>query len=247
MPSKVDSALRVIDDARSREDACIVMLSLGKDSLVMLDLLYPRYSRVVGVFMYFVKGLGHIQRWIDWVKARYPRMEFIEVPHWTLTHILRNGLFCPAHPNVRILKLGDVIRSMRLTYGIEHVYLGMKKADGMNRNLMLKGYEADGYISKGLVYPLAEWTQREVLWYMRQKRLPQPVRYSLKASSGLGFNVDCLLWMERHWPDDMRKVYEAFPLCEHMLVQHKSRLMAESEHESSPHDDGDSQGIDEPL
>ena len=36
----------------------------------------------------------------------------------------------------------------------------MKKADGMNRNLMLKGYESNEYENNGLVYPLASWTQK---------------------------------------------------------------------------------------
>lgn len=223
MPSKIDSAIRVIEDARSREDSCILMLSLGKDSLVLLDLLYPRYKRIVGVFMYFVKGLGHIQRWIDWVKAKYPNMEFVQIPHWNLTYILKYGTFCPAHPEVRVMQLADVIQSMRLKYGIHHTYLGMKKADGMNRNLMLKGYEDTNYINKGLVYPLAEWTQKEILSYMKHHRLPQPVRYSLQASSGLGFNVECLSWMEKHWPGDLEMIYRAFPLCEHLMIQHRSR------------------------
>lgn len=227
-PSKIDSALSVIDATRAKESSCIVMMSLGKDSIVALDLLYPKYDRIVCVFMYFVKGLGHIQRWIDWVKAKYPRVEFVQVPHWCLTHILRAGLFCPAHPGVKLMKLADVVKSLRLQYGIFHVYLGMKKSDGMNRNLMLKGFEGANYINNGYVYPLAEWNQRDVLWYMKTKRLPAPVRYSLKASSGVGFNAECLLWMEKHWPEDLAMMYRAFPLCEHLVVQHKAREDAKS-------------------
>lgn len=39
----------------------------------------------------------------------------------------------------------------------------MKKADGMNRRLMLNGYADNSYENNGLCYPLAEWTQRDIL------------------------------------------------------------------------------------
>ena len=64
-----------------KQSSCIVMYSLSKDSLVTLDLVYPRFERVVCVFMYFVKDLDHINGWIRWVKKKYPKVEFMEVPH----------------------------------------------------------------------------------------------------------------------------------------------------------------------
>ena len=42
--------------------------------------------------MYFVQGLDHIENWIRWVKKRYPKVEFMQVPHWNLTYILRGGM-----------------------------------------------------------------------------------------------------------------------------------------------------------
>lgn len=216
----IESANRTINGIASQTDSVLLMCSLGKDSIVTLDLIYPRFKRIVCVFMYFVKGLEHIQRWIDWVKARYPRVEFVEIPHWNLTYLLRAGLYCVANPNVKLMKLADVVASMRLQYGIHYCFLGMKKADGMNRNLMLKGYEDKEYINNGLVYPLADWTQKHVLAYMKQHRLPQPVRYSLKASSGIGFNIECMTWLEKNFPGDLQKIYKTFPLSERVLWEH---------------------------
>lgn len=48
-----------IDRIGQQTDTALLFCSLGKDSLVLLDLLYPRFRRVVCVFMYFVKGLEH--------------------------------------------------------------------------------------------------------------------------------------------------------------------------------------------
>ena len=187
--SKLESSQKTIAAVRAKSDSCIVFCSLGKDSLVTLDMVAPQFDRVVCVFMYFVPHLEHIERWVTWVKARYPKVEFMQVPHWNLSYILRGGLYCIPNPKVKLLKLADVVRSIRLKTGIEYVFLGMKKADSMNRRLMLKGFEQDNYISNGQAYPLAEWTQKEVLAYMKLHRIPEPIRYSLKASSGTGFNT----------------------------------------------------------
>ena len=174
--TRIETAKTSIAAVRERSDSCILFCSLGKDSLVLLDMLYPKFERVVCVFMYFVEGLEHIERWVGWVKSKYPKIEFVQIPHWNRTYILRYGMYSVANPKVKILKLADVVKAMRLKYGIHYVFLGMKKADGMNRNLMLKGYEAKNYENNGMVYPLADWNQRDILAYMRQKRLPQPVR-----------------------------------------------------------------------
>jgi len=169
--------------------------------------------------MYFVKDLEHINGWIRWVKKKYPKVEFMEVPHWNLTYILRGGLYCVPNPKVKLWNLSKTIEALRLKTNCYYVFLGMKKADGMNRNLMLKGYEANGYENKGLVYPLASWTQKDVLAYMKQKRLPQPVRYSSKAGGGVGFSKETFTWLEKHYPQDLEKIYKVFPMSERILFE----------------------------
>ena len=221
--TKLEGTYKSIDAIRAKSDSAILFLSLGKDSLVLLDLIYPRFKKVVCVFMYFVKDLEHINRWIGWVKAKYPAIEFVQVPHWNLTFILRGGLYCVPNPKVKLLKLADVVKAMQLRYGIQYAFLGMKKADGMNRRLMLNGYQANDYENNGLVYPLAEWNQRDILAYMKQNGLPEPIRYSLKASSGVGFNLDCFLWLEKNFPQDLEKIYRCFPMAERILWEHHNK------------------------
>lgn len=213
------SAEQSINAVREKTDSVVLFCSLGKDSLVLLDLIAPKFKRVVCVFMYFVKGLEHVERYIRWVKATYPNVEMVQIPHWTLTYAFRAGLYCTPRPNIKLLKLADVVKAIRVRYGLEYCFLGMKKADSMNRRLMLNGYEANNYENKGLVFPLAEWTQKEVLAYMKQHQLPEPVRYSKKASSGVGFDVDCFRWMEKNYPEDLEKIYKVFPLSERILYE----------------------------
>lgn len=229
----IESATKVIDCIAEKTDSAMLMCSLGKDSIVTLDLMYPKFKRIICVFMYFVKGLEHIERWVRWVQAKYPKVEFVQIPHWNLTYLLRGGLYSVPNPNIKLMKLGDVIRSLRIQYDVYYTFLGMKKADGMNRNLMLKGYEVQGYENDGLVYPLADWNQKTVLAYMRQHRLPEPVRYSLKASSGVGFNLDCMLWLEKYCPSDLQKIYKVFPMSERVLYEHNYKLQNQSEEDTN--------------
>ena len=188
-----------IDLVRQKTDGALLFLSLGKDSLVLLDMIYPRFDRIVCVFMYFVKGLEHIES------------------------ILRGGMYCVANPKIKLLKLADVVKAMQLKYGLYYTFLGMKKADGMNRRLMLKGYEANGYENNGLCYPLADYTQKEVLAYMRQHNLPQPIRYSLKASNGVGFSLDCFLWLRKNYPQDLERIYQVFPMSRRILFEYDNK------------------------
>ena len=126
--NKVEQANRYIDLIRERSSEALLFLSLGKDSLVLLDLLYPKFDRIVCVFMYFVKDLEHINRWINWTKARYPKIEFVQVPHWNLTYILRGGMYCVPNPEVRLLKLADVVKAMQLkTWSLLYL-LGYEKS-----------------------------------------------------------------------------------------------------------------------
>ena len=218
--NKVEQANRYIDLIRERSSEALLFLSLGKDSLVLLDLLYPKFDRIVCVFMYFVKDLEHINRWINWTKARYPKIEFVQVQHWNLKYILRGGMYCVPNPEVRLLKLADVVKAMQLKHGVYYTFLGMKKADGMNRRLMLNGYEEKGYENNGMCYPLADWTQKDILAYMKQNNLPEPVRYGNKASNGIGFNIDCFLWLRSNYPVDLQKIIKAFPMSGRILFEY---------------------------
>lgn len=221
--SLMEQTYRTINAVREQSDSVIVFCSLGKDSLVTLDLVYPQFKRVVCVFMYFVPGLEHIERWVNWAKARYPKMEFMQIPHWNLSFILRGGLYCVPNPKIKLIKLADVVKAVRLKTGIDYVFLGMKKADSMNRRLMLKGYEAQEYINNMQAYPLADWTQKDVLAYMKMKGIPEPIRYSLKASSGTGFNLDCFLWLRDNYPQDLQRIYKTFPMSERILWEYEQK------------------------
>lgn len=219
--SKIDGVLQAIAEVRKETDTAIVFVSFGKDSLCLLDLLYSRFSRLVCVFMYFVPGLEHISRYLRYCQKRYPRAEWVQVEHWNLTYIRRSGMYCEPEPDIKLKKLADVVEEVRQATGIKWVFLGMKKADSLNRRLMLMQYEAAHYANNGLSYPLAELTNKDVMAYMRTAKLPAPVVYGKGASNGIGFNLDCFLWLRENCPKDLERIYSVFPLSKRILFEYE--------------------------
>lgn len=178
--------------------------------------MHKYFDEVICVFMYFVKGLEHIERWLKWAEARYPKCKVVQVPHWNLTYILRNGIYCVPNPNVKLFKVAEVDKAVRLKYGINYTFYGMKKADGLHRRLMLNTYD-NGISDTNKVYPLYDWSNKEVLAYMRANKLPEPVRYSKNASGGVNFDVNYYLWLRNNAPNDLKRMIKAFPASEKIL------------------------------
>lgn len=207
-------AKEVIASVSHKTDRAILFFSAGKDSIVLLDLMAPYFREIVCVFMYFVKDLEHINKYLKWAEEKY-KCKMIQVPHWNLTYLLRSGTYCVPNPKVKLMKLSDVDRSIKLQTGIDYSFFGMKKADSLNRRLMMM---SSGSVIGDKVYPLSEMTNKEVLAYMKQRKLPMPVRYSDKPSGGMGFNAECYRWMKKNAPGDLAKVLSAFPLSEKILI-----------------------------
>ncbi len=68
-------AIQVIDRIAEMTDSVLLMHSLsGKDSIALLDLLYPRFKRVVCVYMYLIPNLEHIKPYYRYAKRKkfYP-------------------------------------------------------------------------------------------------------------------------------------------------------------------------------
>jgi len=219
--SIVEQAEQSIDRIREKTDTAILFCSFGKDSLVMLDLVAPKFNKVICVFMYFVKGLEHIEKYIRWATSKYDNIVIEQYPHWNLTYLMRSGLFCTRNPNVKLLKLSDVNTAVCKKHNVKYSFFGMKKADGMNRRLMLNTYENNE--NNGMVYPLADWKKKDVMAYIKLHKIPEPVMYSKKASGGCGFNIECFLYLRENYPQDLMKILQAFPMSEKLLYDYDNK------------------------
>lgn len=231
MGSLLAHAKQVIGTVRAFPDRAILFYSGGKDSIALLDLMAPVFKEVVCVFMYLVKDLDHINRFLRDARLRYPNVKIAQVPHWTLTHIYRNGTYCPADSQVKLRNLQDIDAEVKRATGIEWSFYGFKKADSLNRRLMLMGYEMEAISHTGKAYPLSLWRDREVLAYITENQLAQPVSYGTrKRSNGVGLSLDVFLWLEKHYPQDLEKIYLKFP---------ESRIILRNHHKTAKNDQKD--------
>ena len=68
---------------------------------------------------------------------------------------------------------------------------------------------------KGMVYPLAIWTNKEVLAYIRKFNLITPFSYSnpKAVSQGCGLDADTLVHLKEKYPNDYNKILNEYPFA----------------------------------
>lgn len=88
----MDRAINVIDRVAKETDRVLLFHSAsGKDSIALLDLIAPRFKDVVCAYMYIVKDLQHINRYISYSINKYPNVKFVQIPHFALTSYRKVG------------------------------------------------------------------------------------------------------------------------------------------------------------
>jgi sulfate adenylyltransferase subunit 2 len=216
----VENTNAMISTVSGNTGRVILFYSGGKDSIALLNLMYPHFKEIICVFMYFVKDLEHINIFLRDALIRYPNVQLVQVPHWGLTHIFRAGVLCPKH-YVRAMTIKDIDEGMRIKYGVGYTFYGMKKNDSIHRRLMLNTYGHGGMLSgTNKVYPLADWSNKDVLRYIQINRLPSPIQYSTLSSNGVTFDINVLLYCRKNYPDDLKKIFNTFPLAERLLFEY---------------------------
>lgn len=219
----------IIDKIREKTDEVILFHSAtGKDSIILCDLLSKKFKRVVCVFLYIVKGLEHQQYYINYACAKYPNVQFIQMPHFVLSNYIKHGVLGHRqNPKQKQLNLEDCLTLARKYTGIEWVCLGFKKADGLNRRLMLMGYELEGIYEKGKkFFPLSPYTNKWCKNYIKNNDLINNLEYY----GGKGASSECtpdnlgvLLWLRDNYPEDLQKIYRDFPMAERYIFQYERK------------------------
>lgn len=212
------STLSCIEFLKTQTDSVILFYSGGKDSLVLLDLL-TKHFKVKLAFMYFVDGLEHVERYLHFAQKKYG-VEYRKYPHWMLCDYYNDNLLrFHRSKEVPRLKLGDIEEQAKQDFGIEWIITGMKKADSLNRRLMLGTFFMGSVDLKSKrAHPLAEWKKQDCLAYIRHRKLPMPIAYSKTNSSGVDLKPDVLAWCKKNAPGDYAKIIEQFPFAETLLI-----------------------------
>ena len=225
-------AINVIRKIAAITDKAVLFHSAtGKDSIALLHLMHQYFKEILCVFMYAVKDLEHVNKYIGWAQRRYPNVRFIQIPHMAVYSEVRTGfLGCQQNPNQKLYSLSDLTDIVRVRYDIEWAFFGFKMSDSFKRRLMLRNYTPDkgdydlqaiNYKSKK-AYPLSVYKNGDVLRYIEDNGLIRPESYGAGQSCGCDpSNVEYLLWLEKNSPRDLQKVYAAYPLAERLMCNHK--------------------------
>ena len=168
--------LHIIEKVAARAERVVLFHSAaGKDSIALLDMLSPRFKEVVCVFMYVVKDLEHIDKYIRWAERKYANARFVKMPHFMLSRYIKGGEYgIKADPKQKLYNMSMLMDEICIRENIEYVCVGFKKADSMNRRLMLNTYE-DGISNTKRFYPFTDWKNKDVLAYIKSKKLVSPI------------------------------------------------------------------------
>ena len=241
--SPFDLAMRrakeVIERIRQETDEIILFHSLsGKDSIALLDMVYPVFKRVVCVFMYAVPNLEHIQQYYIYAKKKYPNIEFVQVPHYGVFSYRKYGYMgLKGNSKQRLFKLSDIIDKIRERYNIEWVCLGFKQSDSLNRQLMLRTYkdglEAICWSGKKF-YPLSTYKNADVLRYIERHKLKTPENYGGgEQSSGTCItDVHYLKYLQKNYPQDLIKITNTYPAVINIIATYEREQNNNNQEES---------------
>ena len=219
--NKFAQAMQVIHRVRQETDTAILYYSAGgKDGIALLDMLAGVFSKVICIYMYLVPELDHIRPYIVWAQRHYTNVEVREIPHFQLDIWRANGFFCEADPEIKPRNIGQVEEEVRQATGLHYAFSGMKGVDGYMKRMRLKTYEKRGGLitEKGMAYPLANWTNRDVLQYIKARNLISPFVYvEGDVSQGFDISLGTMLLMRYRYPADYKRVLSSFPYAEKLL------------------------------
>lgn len=193
-------------------DTVLVGFSGGKDSIVTLDLCFKYFKKVVPFFLYIVPGLSFQERQLQWYENRY-QTEIIRLPHFETSNFMRYGTFRNEDYSVPIVSVTDEYNYLRQLTDICWIAAGERIDDSLIRRAMIK-HSSSIDIQRGRFYPVAYWKKREVLDYIKFKRLrlgedSRHQGFSFKSLEGRE-----LYMLKQFYPDDYEKVLRLYPFAE---------------------------------
>ena len=217
-------AVATIALLRKLTDTCIVGVSLGKDSLAVLDLVMthrPAFRAVHTYFLYLVAGLEFQERTLRYLQARYG-IHVQRLPHFCLSPMLRRGNYRPQDAVGRrapALPPAEAEDALRGRFDCRWLVTGYKRVDSLERNAMLSR-TGPVDVRRGRCHPLLTWTHGHVYDYLRRRRIPLPPDYrALKESFGHLSGPE-LFWLRENYPDDYARVIAAFPYAEALTFRY---------------------------
>ncbi len=197
--------------ASSIPDEAIIFFSTGKDSVVMLDLI-QRFFKNPGheyIFLYFHKGLSIRESVLSHYSKRYG-IEFQQYPQFDVGSQV--GV-------KKKLKQSNIEKYIRAKHNKIWMFYGYRKNESLERRGML------AHIDNGIdwkykkLYPLADWSARDALHYIKKNRLVLPPDYRSGYRDINGFKGNSLLWLYQNYRSDYELIKSQYPAIEGELIR----------------------------
>lgn len=192
-------------------DSVIVGFSGGKDSIVTLDLCMRYFKHVQPYFLYLVPNLAFQEHMLEWYENKY-NTKIIRLPHFEVSNFLRYGTFRNYDFSVPIVSVSDLYSYLRGETGITWISAGERIDDSIVRHAMIKNSSAID-TKRGRFYPVAYWKKREVLHYIKRKRLYLPADSRKFGFSFRSLEGSQLAFIKEQYPDDYQKIKSFYPFC----------------------------------
>jgi len=193
-------------------DSVLVGFSGGKDSVVTLDLCCRYFKKVVPFFMYLVPGLSFCEAQIRWAENKYG-VEVVRIPHPMLSAWLRYGVFRKENYGLPEISFNDVYHYARLENDIWWIAGGERIADSIVRRAMLKKSSSIDE-KRGRFYPVIHFNKKEVLAYIKNRRLKMSPEYPVLGYSFRGLDPVDMIKIRAHFPADFERITRFFPFVE---------------------------------
>ena len=201
-------------------DRVVIGVSGGKDSVAVLDLCHTAGLKCFGYFLYEVAGLSWQQEYLAYLSDRYdcPIKQF---PHPQRVTNLRDGYYCQPQGHLPPITFRECWEAARAHYGIEWIAGGEKKLDSLERRAQLVSW-GSVQPARHRIFPLADWSHREVFAYLDRRRVRINPEYALndgKAFNGLTGGA-ALSAIRRAYPADYRRILADYPLADAARLRH---------------------------
>ncbi|MBP2058606.1 phosphoadenosine phosphosulfate reductase [Lactobacillus colini] len=213
------SLLDAIKTQSQITDSVIVSFSMGKDSIVTLDLCMRYFKHVGAFFMYLVPGLEFQENTLKKYE-KYYGIEILRVPHFENSNFYRYGSFRDPDFTVPLVKINDIYAYVRKQTGVEWIAGGEKIADSIVRLSMLK-HSGSVDVKRRRFYPVMYWHDKEIKEYIKYHRLLYP-----EFNRKLGFSFHSLAGKELAaikdiYPKDYQRILKFFPEAQAGVLQYE--------------------------
>jgi len=229
---KIQNAISVIEAALAKLGLWAISCSYGKDSLVLLDLVFSVRPCTV-----MFKDSGYC------LSETYETMNECEKRYGYKTQVKRQdlsweelldayglpGINRTESQQKRVVQLikKDVLSDFAKELGIQGVFWGLRSQEARGREMLLKS-KGHTFLNEtsGLWYcaPLYNWTADDVWAYIISRELPYPKFYDYPQgdkdrnwirntgwASTDGAAEGRIIWLKKHYPELYKRLAERYP------------------------------------